>query len=457
MLPPESRSHTFRIASLAWPILIGQLSVIANSVVDTMMVSRFSATDLGALAVGASIYISVFVGLNGVLQSLSPVIGQLYGAQRFDAIGAEVKQGIWLALLLTCFGCVLLFYPQPLLALAKASPELTEKAEHYLRIVAFALPASLGFVIYSALNNAMGRPKMVMAIHIGALLLKVPLNALFIFGGLGLPSMGSPGCALATTMTTWLALVTGWLILRYHPLYQIICLFGTDFVWPKWPALKTLLIIGLPIGLSFFIDVTSFTFMAIFISRLGDTMVAGHQIAANFATVLYMLPLSIAAATSTLVAHAIGARDHLHARRIGFAGIRMAVFLCVSIGLLIWFTRDTIVRAYTPNELIIATALPLFLFISFYQLFDAIQVTISFILRAYKVVLVPTVMYAIALWCVGLGGGVTLGLNPFGLNLPEAITGAAGFWVSNSFSLVLLACGMLWLLRKVQREVQQTD
>ena len=135
----------------------------------------------------------------------------------------------------------------------------------------------------------------------------------------------------------------------------------------------------------------------------------------------------------------------------------MAVFLCVSIGLLIWFTRDTIVRAYTPNELIIATALPLFLFISFYQLFDAIQVTISFILRAYKVVLVPTVMYAIALWCVGLGGGVTLGLNPFGLNLPEAITGAAGFWVSNSFSLVLLACGMLWLLRKVQREVQQTD
>ena len=457
MLPPESRSHTFRIASLAWPILIGQLSVIANSVVDTMMVSRFSATDLGALAVGASIYISVFVGLNGVLQSLSPVIGQLYGAQRFDAIGAEVKQGIWLALLLTCFGCVLLFYPQPLLALAKASPELTEKAEHYLRIVAFALPASLGFVIYSALNNAMGRPKMVMAIHIGALLLKVPLNALFIFGGLGLPSMGSPGCALATTMTTWLALVTGWLILRYHPFYQIICLFGTDFVWPKWPALKTLLIIGLPIGLSFFIDVTSFTFMAIFISRLGDTMVAGHQIAANFATVLYMLPLSIAAATSTLVAHAIGARDHLHARRIGFAGIRMAVFLCVSIGLLIWFTRDTIVRAYTPNELIIATALPLFLFISFYQLFDAIQVTISFILRAYKVVLVPTVMYAIALWCVGLGGGVTLGLNPFGLNLPEAITGAAGFWVSNSFSLVLLACGMLWLLRKVQREVQQTD
>jgi len=453
----DSRSHTFRIASLAWPILIGQLAVIANSVIDTMMVSRFSVADLGALAIGASVYISVFVGLNGVLQSLSPIIGQLFGAQRFESIGAEVKQSAWLALFLACVGCVVLVFPQPLLSLAKASPELTAKAELYLQILAFALPASLGFVIYSALNNALGRPKMVMLIHVLALLLKIPLNTLFIFGWMGLPAMGGPGCAMATTLIAWLALACGWLILRKHSFYQTLGLFGTGFVKPQWTALKALLKIGLPIGLSFFIDVTAFTFMAIFIARLGDTMVAGHQIAANFATVLYMLPLSIASATCTLVAHAIGAHDHANARRISFAGIRLATLVCVSIGLLIWLTRDSIVRAYSPNELVIATALPLFVFICFYQLFDAVQVTISFILRAYKVVLAPTVMYAIALWCVGLGGGIALGLNPFGLTLPEEITGAAGFWLSNSISLVLLACGMVWYLRRVQRAAQQTD
>jgi len=457
MSQPESRSHTFRIASLAWPILIGQLSVIANTVVDTMMVSRFSVTDLGALAIGASIYVSVFVGLNGVLQALPPIIGQLFGAQRIDAIGAQVKQGVWLAFFLACIGFLVLFFPQPLLSLAKASPELTEKATHYLQIVAFGLPAWLGFVIYSALNNAMGRPKMVMAIHLCALALKIPLNALFIFGGLGLPAMGGPGCAVATMLIAWLALTAGWLILYKHPFYQALGIFGSGFVKPQWASFKELLKIGLPIGLSFFIDVTSFTFMAIFIARLGDTIVAGHQIAANFATVLYMLPLSIASATSTLVAHAIGAHDHARARRIGFAGIRMAVLICVSIGAMIWLTRGTIVRAYTPNELVIATALPLFLFISFYQLFDAVQVTISFILRAYRVVLLPTLMYAIALWCVGLGGGITFGLNPFGLDLPPAITGAAGFWFSNSLSLVLIACGMLWLLRRVQKGALQTD
>jgi MATE family multidrug resistance protein len=105
--------------------------------------------------------------------------------------------------------------------------------------------------------------------------------------------------------------------------------------------------------------------------------------------------------------------------------------------------------------MVIAMAVPLFLFIGLYQVFDAMQVTISYILRAYKVVLGPTLMFALALWCIGLGGGITIGLNPFGLDIPHALTGVAGFWFSNSISLVVLACGMLWYLRKVQRQAQQ--
>ena len=97
-------SHTLRIASLAWPILVGQLAVIANGVIDTALTSRYSPIDLAALAVGASIYVSIFVGLSGVLAALSPVVGQLFGAQRFDDIGNEVKQGAWLAVFLTFVG-----------------------------------------------------------------------------------------------------------------------------------------------------------------------------------------------------------------------------------------------------------------------------------------------------------------------------------------------------------------
>lgn len=451
MQPIQQTSHTFRIAALAWPILIGQLAVIANGVIDTAMTSRFSATDLAALALGASIYVSIFVGLNGVLAAISPIIGQLFGAQRFEAIGAEIKQGIWLALFLMIPGCLALTFPQPLLSLAHASPELSEKATLYLRILALALPATMGFRIYASLNTAIGRPKMVMALQIGALALKMPLNALFIFGGFGLPAMGGPGCAVATGITAWLMFLISVIILRVNPSYRIFGVFGTGFVKPKWAAQRDLLKLGIPMGLSYLIEVTAFTFMALFIARLGDIAVAGHQITANFGTVLYMIPLAIANATGTLVAQSIGARQLESARRIGFAGIRLAAVVSVTIGCIVWLAREEIVRAYTPNEAIMAAALPLYVFIAFYQLFDSIQVTTAFVLRAYKVAIVPTLMYAVALWGIGLGSGYILGLNPFGVS-PHALQGAAGFWMGNSAALALVGAGLLWYLRIVQHD-----
>ncbi|KRB92889.1 MATE family efflux transporter [Noviherbaspirillum sp. Root189] len=449
----ETRNHTTRIAALAWPILVGQLAVIANGVIDTAMTSRFSATDLAALAIGTSVYVSIFVGLNGVLAALSPVVGQLFGAGRYHDIGTEMKQGAWLALFLTIAGCIALVFPAPLLSLAHASSELNDKATLYLRTLAFALPATMGFRLYASLNTAIGRPKMVMALQIAGLVLKVPVNALFIFGGLGIPAMGGPGCALATTLISWFIFITCAVILRTGASYHAYGLFGTGFILPSWKAQRELLRLGIPMGLSYLIEVTAFTFMALFIARLGATTLAGHQVTANFATVLYMLPLAIANASGTLVAQAIGARELDTARRIGTSGIRLAAILAVSIGCVVWLSRGLIVRAYTPDPAIVTAALPLFVFIAFYQLFDSVQVTTAFVLRAYRVAVVPTLIYAVALWGIGLGGGYILGLDPYGI-APPALQGAAGFWMGNSASLALVAAGLLWYLKIVQRRAR---
>ena len=440
-----------RIAALAWPILVGQLAVIFNGVIDTAMTSRYSSTDLAALSIGVSVYLSVFVGVSGVLQALSPIVGQLFGARRFGDIGAEVKQGIWLAFFLSAIGCAILLFPQPLLALAQASPELNAKATLYLQALAFALPATLGFRLYSALNNAIARPKAVMLIQLAALLLKVPLNALFIFGGFGLPAFGGPGCAIATAIIAWITLATGWSILRLSPSYRIFNLFGTGFAAPLWTAQRALLALGITMGLSYLIEVSAFAFMALFIARLGATAVAGHQVTANFVTVLYMLPLSIASATGTLVAHAIGAGDMNAARKTGHAGILLAAAIATVLGTLVFLLRENIVRAYTPDPIIIAAALPLYLFISVYHFFDALQVNAAFVLRAYKNAVIPTIIYAVMLWGIGLGGGYALGFDLPG-NLPHFMTGAAGFWIGNTASVALAAVGLLWYLRKVQNK-----
>lgn len=439
-----------RIAALAGPVLVGQLAVIAFSVIDTIMAGRASATDLAAVGLGGSIYVTVYISLMGVLQALAPIAGQLYGAGRHAEIGVEVRQAAWLGLVLAAAGMLLLSFPGPLLAFAKAPPELVDKATAYLHLQAFGLPAALGFRIYSALNNALSRPIMVTLLQLLGLAVKVPLNAWFIHGGLGLAPMGGPGCALASTLISWMWCLSGVLILRQGSAYRPLGIFAA-WSWPMRSHLWTLLRLGVPMGLTYLIEITSFTLMSVFITRLGTVTLAGHQIIANLGAVAYMLPLSLGIATSTLVAQAVGARDRAGARRVGWRGIRLAAGLALVVGATLWLLRAPVLQAYASDAAVVQAALPLVTFVALYQAFDAVQVTTAFVLRAYKIALVPTVIYAVSLWGIGLGGGYLLG---FGLidGMPEFTRGAAGFWLANSLSLAIAGALLVFYFIRISEE-----
>lgn len=429
-----------KIAGLAWPVLIGQLAIIAFGVIDTVMAGRYSAVDLAALGLGSSIYVSVLVGMTGVILAVQPIVGQLFGARRYAEIGEEVRQALWLAGALATFGFIVMYFPEPLLALARVPQALHERTEAYLRIAAFGLPASLVFRVYTALANAVGKPRLVMVLQLGALLLKIPLNYWFIFGGFGVPALGGPGCALASTVVNFLYAGTGLVLLAKVDVFEPFGIFK-HFCWPERRRLVALLKLGLPMGLSYLIEVTSYTFMALFIARFGTTTLAGHQITGNWGAVLYMTPLSIGVATSTLVAQSLGARQHDAARALARHGIAMACGVGACYALIGFALRPVILAAYTPDAAVIAAAMPLVTIMLCYHVFDALQATTAFVLRAYKVAIVPTLIYAVALWGVGLGGGYTLGFNVGGA-IPSWLTGARGFWAASAASLAAAGCGL---------------
>lgn len=439
-----------RIVHLAAPVLVGQLALVSFGVIDTVMAGRVSAADLAAVGLASSIYVTIYISLMGVLQALAPIAAQLYGANRLAEIGVEVRQAAWLGAALAIPGILLLAFPAPLLHFAQASPELVDKASHYLHLVAFGLPAALAFRLYQALNNALSRPIMVTALQLLGLALKVPLNAWFIHGGMGVPAMGGPGCALASTLISYCWFVVGLLILRFDRRYAPLGIFSTC-QGPRWDRIRGLLRLGVPMGLTYLIEITSFTLMAVFITRLGLVTLAGHQIIANLGAVAYMLPLSLGIATSTLAAQSIGAHDRAAARRISWRGIRLAAGLAMITGTLLWFAREPLLHLYTTDPAVIAKALPLMAFIACYQAFDAVQVMSAFILRAYKIALIPTLIYATSLWGVGLGGGYLLG---FGL-IPGAPTfthGAGGFWLANSVSLGIAGALLVQYFMRVSRD-----
>jgi len=430
-----------RIVGLAWPILIGQLAIVTFGVIDTAMVGRFSPLDLAALGLGSSIYVSVYISLTGIIVALQPIVAQLYGARRYTEIGDAARQAGWLALALAVIGSLLLYFPGPLLHLTHAPPQLTGRTLDYLRVLSFGLPASLVFRIYTSLSNAIAKPRNVMAIQIGALLLKIPANAWLVFGGLGVPALGGVGCALASTLINWSTCLLALGLMTRHPDYRRFDIFA-KFSRPAWTQQIELLKLGIPMGLSYLIEVTAYAFMALFIARFGTTQLAGHQIAANLGVVLYMTPLSIGIATSTLAAQHLGAKQLLAARSVSRYGILLAVSLALIFAVALVCTRPLIIAAYTPDPGVAAAAMPLLLLVAFLHPWDALQCVSAFVLRGHKIAIVPTLIYAVALWGVGMGGGYCLGFNLWG-TVPHALTGASGFWFAAGLSAATAAMMLL--------------
>jgi MATE family multidrug resistance protein len=442
------------LLKLAAPLLVGQLAVIAFGVLDTAMTARYSADDLAALAMASAIFISIYVGLTGVISALAPIAGQLFGAKRFDEIGEEVRQAGWLAIGLTLLGCLILTNAEQILKISHMTADIEGKARFYLNILAYGLPASMGMRILMALHNAVSRPAVITVVQLIGLGLKLPLNLLFIYGGFGIAAMGGPGCAVATIIVNWFWLIITLSFVLLDRFYQPFQIFSR-FSMPDWHRIWTLLKLGTPIGFSYLIEVTSFTFMSLFIARLGTTALAGHQIIANMGTVIYMVPLSLSIATMTLVSQSIGANQQERAEEIGWSAVFFTTCLCVFIGCAVWFSKFALLDLYDPPAAVKVFSVPLFFFIAFYQVFDALQVTAAFILRAYRIAFWPMIIYAGSLWGVGLVGGYLLGFNVFG-NTPQFLQGASGFWAANSISLGLAATLLLYLFRRTAARFEAT-
>jgi len=459
------RASVGRIVPLAWPMLVGQLAVLAFSTIDTLLVARHSALDLAALAVGAASYITIFIGLMGVVMALAPIVGQNFGAGRHHEAGHQLHQAVWIALALSLLGCTLLAFPGPFLALSRASEALQPRIRAYLGALAFALPASLLFAAWRGFNTAVGRPKQVMLLQLGGLAVKLPLSLLLVYGlswhgplgRIELPALGVAGCGIATALAMWAQVAGAAWQLRRDAFYRPFAILGHGLHAPDRAALGAQLRLGIPSGLSILIDVTGFSFMAIFIARLGTTAVAGHQIVANLAALVFMLPLALAQASSALVAQRIGAGDVADARRLGWHGLLLAgVLACVSASVVV-LGRAPIVALYTPDAAVAAAATGLLVWLIAFHLGDALQAVAAAVLRAWRIAQVPMLIHAGSLWGVGLYGGYLLAFDPWGWREAwpalSALQGATGFWVVASAGLCLAAlalCAFLaWTMRRM--------
>jgi MATE family multidrug resistance protein len=416
----------------ARPILIGQFAGMAFAVVDTVLSGHASSVDLATMGLGLSVYSTVFVGLMGATAALNPIVAQHFGGGRLAAIGTTYVQGLWMALFLAAVGMVPLLFASLWLPWLHAPSEVEAHVARYLRILALALPGALMFRAIYAVNTAVSRPHVVMALQLAGLVLKVCLSYVLILGGLGLPRMGAVGGAIASLVVFWALFLMGFGYMHRSPFYRR---FAIHRAWPRWSAQREILRLGIPMSLSYALESTSFTAITLLAARLGTTVMGGHQVVANLAALCFMLPLSLSVATATLTAQAIGAGDPRRARETALIGMRIGALVAAVTVLTVWTLRGGIVRLYSRDPAVAATALTLIPYLAAFHFFDALQTVASFVLRAYRLAIAPTVIHAAALWGLGVVGGYLVAFG--GLWGPP--WGIAGMWLMQSVGLALAA------------------
>lgn len=431
------------------PILITQLSLTATGFFDTVMSGNAGYYDLAGVAIGANLWMPVYTGLTGVLIGITPVLSQLNGAARHGDMPFIVVQGMYLAaaltLLLVIAGWALL---SPLLAFGKLDAEVHRIAHDFLAAISIGfLPLFLSAVLRNFIDS-LGYTRVTMVITLCALPINILLNYLLIFGQFGFPRLGGVGAGYASAITYWCVLVITVAVVHCREPFRQYRIFGNlfDISLSAW---KELLKVGAPIGFAIFCEVSIFAAVALLMADFGTAVIAAHQAAINFASLIYMVPLSIGMALTIVIGFEVGAQRTQHAKQYSYLGIGIALAIASVTGIGLFTYNEQVARLYTNNQEVLGLTRNFLMYAIFFQLSDAIAAPIQGALRGYKDVKMTLVMALVSYWVIGAPTGYLLA--------KYSNSGPYGYWIGLITGLAVGAAVLSARLVRLQNKMSNKE
>ncbi|OEZ45954.1 multidrug resistance protein NorM [Janthinobacterium sp. MP5059B] len=449
---PAIRTEVSSLWKLAWPILIGQLATVGMGAADVAMTGHTNPEELAAVSLGAAIWSIVLVTVSGIMMAINTLVAHEIGAARHDRVPHIVRQSLWKALLVGLVACLLTNMAALVFDHLMLEPAVASKAKLFVHIISCALPPFAAYRALYGYSTSINQTKPVMVIALAALGLNILVNYLLIYGHWGMPKMGGVGCAVATTCCVWMMLLAMLAWIRIAPAYRATYPF-THWEGPQLSSIGPMLRLGLPIGVTYFAEVSAFGVISLLVARFGVIQVSAHQIALNFSSVVFMVPLTFGIALVTRVGHAVGEANLRRARFISWVGVAMSLTAAIVSAAVITVFRHQIAQAYTSDPQVQALCAQLLLFAALFQLSDATQVATSCAIRGYKVTRQPMLIQLLAFWGFSLPIGYVLGLAPAGFPWsPTEPMGAAGFWIGLVTGLTVAAVLLTWYLNRLSQQ-----
>lgn len=448
--PPTSRLAEFKhMLRLAGPLIANNLALAGMGVADTAMSGSIGAEELAAVGVGSSVWMLFFLVGLGVLMAISPISARHIGGGRGHLIGRYARQGFWLSLALSVLVFSALFFgARGALVAIGIDPSFRDLTADYLRAIVWGAPAVFAYLVLRYTTEGVGWTRPVMFVSMLGLVVNVTGNYIFMFGKLGAPAMGAVGAGVASAITMWFMLFALLIYMLRSPRYKPFNIFTTGR-GPQWLEMRQILVLGLPIMVSIIAEAGLFSAVSLLMGKLSANISAAHQIALNYASTMFMIPMGLNSATTVLVSQAIGRGDIELARMRGYLGIiACALFMTISAGGLMLF-RDGIVGLYTSDYEVHAVAMSLLLVAAIFQISDGVQVGAAGALRGLHDTSVPMFLTTFSYWIIAFPLAYAAALH---LKLSPAMIWG-GFVVGLTISAVLLVSRYHWVSGQTDRLV----
>jgi MATE family multidrug resistance protein len=424
--------HLATLSIIAGPIALAQLSQMGMALTDTLMLGGIGDRALAAGGLGANLFFTCLFCFQGVVSGVAVLTARASGAGQHEKIPATYWSGMAIAAALAGPFFWLMSAPAPLLRAVGENPALIGDVASYLDVLRWGAPAGLlGIGMVRAFLPAIGLQHLMLWVIPAGVVLNAILNIWLIHGGLGLPGYGMRGSAAATTITLWVLSLSLAALLHANRSWR-------HHVRPRVPAPKLvaeLLLIGMPVAVTFLVEATLFLATGLMMGVLGPTPLAAHTVAISIASVTFMVPAAIAQAANVRVSYEMGAGRRAAARRAGFAAIGMAAAFMGCTAIIMVASPRSIAGLYLGRA---SPALPLAASLlriaAAFQIFDGIQTTASGALRGLKDTRVPMVLAAIGYWGIGFWLGRHLAF--------AAGLGATGLWWGLCTGLAVVAISL---------------
>ena len=432
-----SKQENRNLFLLAIPVFLGQIAQIAMSFVDTVVAGRSSSVDMAAVAVATSFWIPGIMFGQGLIMAITPLVAQTLGAGNRIKSRHFLRQGFWLALGISILlMAIFLSISATITTWGKMDALLAQKTSEYLFAVLWGAPALMLFGVQRSFLEGHGRTRPAMVAGFVGLALNVPFNIIFVFGKFGLPAMGAAGCGVATAILFWFMAASMTFFVRHtdRPALAV--------EKPSGVILKRIVRIGLPGAFAMLNETAAFALIALIVSPLGVTAVAGHQIAINVSAFVWMCPFSIGAASTIRIGTLLGAGDMAGAKRVRLTALTITLAMACVLAVLIYLVREPVAALYNDDAAVIEMACLLLICEVFYLFPDGVQTNTLCSLRGWNDTRAIFCISFIAYWVVSLPLGWVLCMTS--LLTPEPL-GVLGFWIALIFGLSVAA--VLYLIR----------